>query len=220
MSESCNSYPPPESQVAYTWYPHRVIREARVQGLHFTTQTFMPSMQQAVAESIVVKNESQERREISLGFDLRAGVTMNREKPASADALAEVDNKLTSEPRGCVVFESQHSRAVSVQGMSPRPDRIEQRRMLVYKFSLNPGETRTFQYLNVIGEDKDAALESYDRQQARFNDLLRENEETFAHLLQSAFTRGTPSSPVTCPSLLLATRRCGNSITAASPASL
>ena len=85
-----NSYPPPEAQVAYTWYPHRVIREARVQGLHFTTQTFMPSLQRAVAESIAVKNESQERRKISLGFDLRAGVTMNREKPSSADALAEV----------------------------------------------------------------------------------------------------------------------------------
>ncbi len=185
-----NSYPPPESQVAYRWYPHRVIREARVQGLHFTTQTFMPSMQQAVAESITVRNEGPERRQISLGFDLRAGVTMNREKPASADALAEVDNKLTSEPRGCIVFESQHSRAVSVQGVSPLPDRIEHRRLLVYNLALNPGETRTFQYLNVIGDDVDAALESYDRQQARFSDLLRENEETFTHLLRTAFTPG------------------------------
>jgi len=186
-----NSYPPPESQVAYTWYPHRIVREARVQRLHFTTQTFMPSMQQAVAESIAVKNESQERREISLGFDLRAGVTMNREKPASMDALAEADNRLSpSEARGCLVFESQHSRAVSVQGISPRPDRIEQRRLLVYQFALNPGETRTFHYLNIIGEEKDAALESYNRQQARFDDLIRENEEAFANLIRSAFTPG------------------------------
>ena len=112
-----NSFPPPAGEVAYTWYPHRVIRETRVQGLHFTTQTFMPSMQRAVAESIAVKNESRERRKISLGFDLRAGVTMNRENPSSSDALAEVDNRLTaSESHGCIVFESQHSHAVSVQG--------------------------------------------------------------------------------------------------------
>ena len=186
-----NSYPPPESRVAYTWYPHRVIRETRVQGLHFTTQTFMPSMQQAVAESIAVRNESQERRKVSLGFDLRAGVTMNREKPWSVDAVAEADNRLTaSESRGCIVFESQHSRAVSVQGMSPRPDRIEHRRLLVYEFSLNPGETRTFHYLNIIGEEKDAVLESYDRLQAKFEYLLRENAEVFTNLIRSAFTPG------------------------------
>ena len=77
-----------------------------------------------------------------------------------------------------------------MQGISPRPDRIEQRRMLVFEFFLNPGETRTFHYLNVIGDDKDAALESYDRQQARFEDLLRENEEAFTHLIRSAFTPG------------------------------
>lgn len=186
-----NSYPPPAGEVAYTWYPHRVIRETRVQGLHFTTHTFMPPLRRAVAESIAVKNESRERRKISLGFDLRAGVTMNRENPSSADALAEVDNRLTaSESRGCIVFESQHSQAVSVQGISPPPDRIEQRRLLVYEFSLNPGETRTLHYLNVIGDDKDAALESFDSQQARFDDMLRENEGAFTSLIRSAFTPG------------------------------
>jgi hypothetical protein len=116
---------------------------------------------------------------------------MNREKPWSVDAVAEADNRLTaSESRGCIVFESQHSRAVSVQGMSPRPDRIEHRRLLVYEFSLNPGETRTFHYLNIIGEEKDAVLESYDRLQAKFEYLLRENAEVFTNLIRSAFTPG------------------------------
>ena len=186
-----NSYPLSETQVAYTWYPHCVLREAKVQGLHFTTETFMPSLERAVAESISVRNESKERRKVSLGFDLRAGVTMSREKPATVDAKAEADNRLTTnESRGCVVFESQHTRAVSVQGINPRPDRIEQRRMLVFEFFLNPGETRTFHYLNVIGDDKDAALESYDRLQARFEHLPHENEEVFTHLIRSAFTPG------------------------------
>ena len=74
--------------------------------------------------------------------------------------------------------------------MSPRPDRIEHRRLLVYEFSLNPGETRTFHYLNIIGEEKDAVLESYDRLQAKFEYLLRENEEVFTNLIRSAFTPG------------------------------
>ena len=73
------SYPPPAGEVAYTWYPHRIVRETVVQGIRFRTQTFLPSRQRAAAELISVKNESQERRHISLGFDLRAGVTVKRE---------------------------------------------------------------------------------------------------------------------------------------------
>ena len=137
------SYPAPAGEVAYTWYPHRIVRETVVEGLRFKTETFLPSKQRAAAELIAVKNESHERRKISLGFDLRAGVTVKREKPWFVNSPAESDNKLTpSESHGCVIFEAQHSRAVSVQGVSPRPTRIEQGRMLVHEFSLNPGETR------------------------------------------------------------------------------
>ena len=185
------SYPAPAGEIAFTWYPHHIVRETVVQGIRFTTQTFLPSRQRAAAELIAVKNESQERREISLGFDLRAGVTVKREKPWFINSSAEADNKLTPSPsHGCVIFEAQHSRAVSVQGVSPRPARIEQGRMLVHEFSLNPGETRTFHYLNLIGEDKDATLDAYDRQQANFERLLKENEERFAGILRSAFTPG------------------------------
>ena len=70
-----SSYPAPEGRVAYTWYPHRILRETHVQGLRFTTQTFVPAKQRAVAELITVKNESREQRKLSLGFNMRAGVS-------------------------------------------------------------------------------------------------------------------------------------------------
>jgi hypothetical protein len=185
------SYSAPAGEVAFTWYPHRIVRETVVEGIRFRTQTFLPSKQRAAAELIAVKNESHERRKISLGFDLRAGMTVRREKPWFVNSPAEVDNKLTpSDSHGCVIFEAQHSRAVSVQGISPRPTRLEQGRMLVHEFSLSPGEMRMFHYLNVLGEDKDAALDAYDRQQAHFEELLNENEERFAGILRSAFTPG------------------------------
>ena len=65
------SYPAPAGEVAYIWYPHRIVRETVVEGLRFKTETFLPSKQRAAAELIAVKNESHERRKISLGFDLR-----------------------------------------------------------------------------------------------------------------------------------------------------
>ena len=159
-----------------------------------------------------MKNESQGRRKISLGFDLRAGVTVKREKPWFIDSSAEADNKLTpSESHGCVIFEAQHSRAVSVQGVWPRPARIEQGRMLVHEFSLNPGETRSFHYLNLIGEDKDATLDAYDRQQANFDRLLKENEERFAGILRQPSRRETRNSRDTSRNSSLAAGSSGGS---------
>lgn len=201
------SYPAPAGEVAFTWYPHHIVRETVVHGIRFTTQTFLPSRQRAAAELIVAKNGSQERRKISLGFDLRAGVTVKREKPWFVNSSAEADNKLTpSDSHGCVIFEAQHSRAVSVQGVSPRPARIEHRRMLVHELSLNPGEARTFHYVNVIGEDKDATLAAYDRLQATFEHLLDENEQRVTGILRSAFTPGNSEFSGHLPELITRSR--------------
>lgn len=179
------------ASVAYTWYPHRIVREATVQGLQFITETFLPAKQRVVAQWIRVKNLGRESRKITLGFDLRAGVTAQRDKPWIVNTPAEADNRLTQdETRGCVIFAAQKSAAVSVQGVSPRPNRIEHRRMLVHEFTLRAGATRAFHYLNVIGEKAETALETYERLQADFDQLLKENEEVFSGTLRAAFTPG------------------------------
>ena len=51
------NYPAPAGEVAYKWYPHKIWRQTRVQGLVFTTETIMPAKQRAVAMSIEVKND-------------------------------------------------------------------------------------------------------------------------------------------------------------------
>ena len=185
-----NAYPE-GATVAYTWYPHRIVREARAKGLEFRTETFLPWKQRAVAESIEVTNRSGERRKITLGFDLRAGVTVTSGKSWFVNTPAEADNKReTSEQRGCIVFEAQHSKAVSVQGILPRAQRVEGGRMLIHEFTLEPGASQTFHYLNVIDGDREMALAAYDRLQAGFDHLMEENEQEYGSLVQSAFTPG------------------------------
>ena len=185
------NYPAPAGEVAYKWYPHKIWRQTRVEGLLFTTETSMPSKQRVVAESIVVKNESGRHRQGTLGLDLRAGVARMTHKNQWWYRYADLDNRTTADDaRGCVVFASQDGQAVSVQGVFPRPQRIEQQRMLVHEFSLAPGESRTFHYLNVIDESAAAALAIYDRVQGRFDDMVKEHEHGFGSLLRSAFTPG------------------------------
>jgi len=197
-----SSYPAPEGRVAYTWYPHRILRETHVQGLRFTTQTFVPAKQRAVAELITVKNESREQRKLSLGFNMRAGVSY-KAGPWYVGDPAELDNRLSAnESQGYIVFESLHSRAISVQGITPRPSRLEQSRMLIYEFSLNPGEARAFQYVNAIGDDRTAVLEAYALQQAGFRHLLEENETVYSARIRAAFTPGNSEFSGYLPQLL------------------
>lgn len=185
------SYPPPADQVTYIWYPHRIVRQALVEGLQFTTQTFMPSKQRMVAESIAVENRSGEHRKFTLSFDLRAGVAARPGKPWFNSCPGEGDNRIHwDEARGCLIFEAQHSQAISVQGFTPRATRFERDRMLVFEVSLNPGETCSFHYVNSLGEDRERALGDYDHAQASFDDLLQQNEQDYCGLIRSAFTPG------------------------------
>jgi hypothetical protein len=193
---------PQSADTSYIWYPHRIVRQATVDELSFTTHTFMPSKQRAVAQSIVVKNLSSRRRAFTLGFDLRAAVT----KKADAwfvNSPGEADNRLTADlPRGCLIFESQHSKAVSVQGFRPKPDYVRELRVLVFELALEPGESRELYFVNAIAGDKTDAIESYERMQADFAGLLGQNEETFSSLVRAAFTPGNSEFSGHLPQLI------------------
>lgn len=181
---------PSSGETSYTWYPHRIVREAQAEGLSFTTQTFMPSQQRAVAQSIVVRNAGSESRTFTLGFDLRAAVTKKTDT-WFANSPGEADNRITADAdRGCIVFEAQHSKAVSVQGFQPRPDGVRDLRLMLFKVTLAPGESREFRYVNAIAGERAAAIEACERMLTGFPDLLRQNEEVFASLVRAAFTPG------------------------------
>src|SRR5882724_4475677 len=64
------SYSPGGDTIAYQWFPHRFVRETKVDGLKFTTETFMPSRRRAAAEAIRVTNLSKASRTVTLGFDM------------------------------------------------------------------------------------------------------------------------------------------------------
>jgi hypothetical protein len=184
------SFPAPGDQVAYTWFPHRILRECRVEGLHFTTETFMPSQMRAVLDRVVVRNESTSSRMFSLGFDMRAAVAKKttawvNNSPGEADNHTQWDGV-----RGCVVFEARQSTAASVQGVQPPATRCEFGRTLVYDIKLGSGQEKVFRYVNAIGENPKDSLAEYDLLQASFDAVDRKNEETFRRLIRSAFTPG------------------------------
>jgi hypothetical protein len=184
------AYSPGGDVLTYQWYPHRFLRETKADGLKFSCETFMPVKRRAVAQIIRAKNMGTTTRKINLGFDMRAGVS----KKATAwfvNSPGEADNGMHWDAtRGALTFTAQHSPAVSVQGIYPRPQRVEYGNMLTFDVTLGPGETKEFHYVNVVEGTAETALAAYDEVQSRFVEIERENETTFEALLKSAFTPG------------------------------
>ena len=181
---------PDGDQVTYQWFPHQLLRESDVDGLRFTTVAFMPAKLRAVAQSIRVKNLRRATRTIVLGLDMRAGVAKKTDpwftnSPGEADNLIQWDAE-----RGCLTFEARHSPAVSVQGLTPKPNRVDAGRMLVVEMTLGPGQTKELHYVNVVEPDRQTAIANYDALQVNFTQLAQEQEHHFNGLIAAAFTPG------------------------------
>src|SRR5258708_14014261 len=182
------SYFPGGDTIAYQWFPHRFVRESTVDGLKFTTETFMPSKRRAAAQSIQVTNLSNARRTFTLGFDMRAAVA-KKTTAWFVNSRGEADNAIHwNAERRALVFQAQHSSAVSVQGISPGPSRIESGRMIAMEVTLGPRETREFHYVNAVDANAEAALATYDELQSSFARVMQQNEADFNSLFRAAFT--------------------------------
>ena len=181
------SYSPGGDTIAYQWFPHRFVRESQVDGLKFTTETFMPSKQRAAAQSIRVRNLGAAVRTITLGFDMRAAVS-KKTTPWFVNSPGEADNSIHWDSgRGALIFQAQHSDAVSVQGISPKPNRVDCGRMISIDLTLGPGESMEFHYVNAADGTTEAALAAYDQIQSGFDQAMLQNEADFNSLLRAAF---------------------------------
>jgi hypothetical protein len=184
------SYAPGGDTIAYQWFPHRFVRDSTVDGLKFTTETFMPSKRRAAAQSIRVTNLSDTSRTVTLGFDMRAAVAQ-RTATWFVNSPGEADNAIHwNADRGALLFLAQHSPAVSVQGISPAATRLESGRMIVMDVQLGPRETKEFHYVNAVDANAEAALATYDEIQSSFAQAVRQNEADFNSLLRAAFAEG------------------------------
>jgi hypothetical protein len=178
----------PDGTVEYQWFPHCVVRNQTVDNLRFTTRMFLPAKQRAVLQSIRVQNLSGSSRRFTLSFDLRGSVA-KKTNPWFANSPGEADNHISfDQSRGCLIFEAQHSQAAAVQGFHRPPDRIEQKRMLVFDLQLGPNESHQLNFAVALAEDSRRSLEIYERLQANYTDIEKQSEASFQSLLQAAFT--------------------------------
>ena len=180
------AYPLPMGTICYQWFPHCVVRETEIEQIRIRTRAFLPSRRRAVAQEITVVNGSRERRNLTLGFIMRAFVEA---QPRPSQDRDEADELFTALPdKCCIVFSSRDGRAHSVQGVSPVCDKILHGRMPSCSLDLSAGQSATFHYVNAIAGNGEQALAEYEALQEGFDRAWRESESEFTRRIRAAFT--------------------------------
>jgi hypothetical protein len=191
----------PAQAVTYQWFPHWVVREQTVDGIHFCTTMFLPPEQRAVLQKIEIRNIGAHSAEFALSFDMRAAVTQ-KSSAWFAQLPGEADNHLSwNAGKGRLTWTAASSKAASTQGISPAADAVAGGNVLQYNLTLAPGAMREFYFAATLAASATDAEALYDRLQLQFADLERQNERRFDQLLRSAFTPGNSDFSGSLPRL-------------------
>ncbi|HEY6447627.1 MAG TPA: twin-arginine translocation signal domain-containing protein [Acidobacteriaceae bacterium] len=180
----------PAQAVTYQWFPHRVVREQTVDELFIRAEMFLPADTRATVQSIVVRNMAGTSRDVTLGFDMRAGV-IHKGTTWFNELPGEGDNRQTwNAAQGRITFAAQHSPAACAQGIHPPAQEVRGGNMLRYTLRMQPDERREFHFVAAIASNASDAEGLHDRLQENFAVLDRDNESVFDRLVRSAFTPG------------------------------
>ena len=148
--------------VTFTWYPDRIVREAKYKNFKLYTITSMAVKKFAVLQEFQIENQSAQKRRINLRFALQGGVTkaaISWNKPLPP---AEPDNAITIDgKRNALLFTAKHSKAFSLQGMFPFTGKLSKQE-IEYSVELRPGEKFVLFYVNAIGESAKDVQTIYD----------------------------------------------------------
>jgi hypothetical protein len=191
----------PAQAVTYQWFPHCVVREQTVDGIHFRTTMFLPPEQRAVLQKIEIRNVGAHSAEFALGLNMRAAVTQ-KSSGWMAQLPGEADNRLSwNAGKGRLTWTAAHSKAASTQGIFPVADAVVGGNVLTYNLTLASGAMREFHFAATLAASATDAEALYDRLQSQFAELEQQNERRFDQLLHSAFTPGNSDFSGSLPRL-------------------
>jgi hypothetical protein len=159
--------------ISFVWRPDRVFRRAVYGGLALASETILPIGRMAALVKLRVENRTDERRSVSLRFGLKSTVTVSVSGWSEAIAPAEHDNDVeVDDARSALLFRARSSSAVSLQGLLPRADAVDDKGAVLRR-EIESGEHFDVYYLNVIDDDEADAQRVYD-------EIARDPEAEFA----------------------------------------
>jgi len=177
-----------KTPIDFVWYPDRVERKTTYKGLEITSVTIVPFKTMAVAVKFNVKNVSGKARKTEIKLAINGGATKSVKPWNAAYSPGEYNNLRTIDSaRNAVLCKSKHSEAFVLQGVSPKPTELLPS-WVVYQFELAPNETRSFTFVNSLGESKDFVEKHYDAIINNFDAVRKATTDEWNAELRAAFT--------------------------------
>ena len=195
-------FPSLNCPVTYYWQPDKIIREAEYQGLFLKSETVMLTGKNGVIVQLTVENRSGTAHDVRLKFGIAGSVTFALDKWANFMPPHESDNKVTVyENRSAVLFSARNSKAIQIQGLSKKADRVSPI-ALEKMLHLEAGDNQTVYFISVIGSEEKEVCQIYDEVAAHpVNEILK-TERDWNSELQAVFTPGNSRYSGYLPTLL------------------
>jgi hypothetical protein len=147
----------------------------------------------AVAVKFNVKNVSGPRRRTEIKLAINGGATKSVKPWNAAYSPGEYDNaRAIDRSRNAVLCKSKHTEAFVLQGSSPAPTELLPS-WIVYRFELAPNETKSFTFVNSLGESQAFVEKHYDAIVNNFEAVLRQTTDEWNAELKAAFTPHDPT---------------------------
>ena len=175
-------------KITTTWYPDKIIRTVDYDGLTLTSTTVLKPADMAVLVKISVKNLSSYFRDVKLRLGLHGSVV--RKDSAWTDASIPCDSnnlQQIEQDIGAVIYESSDSNAFMVQGVSPAPEKIDDRGITV-NISVESGQEESVFFCAALGRCKDIAVDLFQETVSGGESVIRDARELWNDELRAVFT--------------------------------
>ena len=183
-------FPSLNRPVTYYWRPDKIIRETEYDGLALKSETVMLTGEKGVIVKLTIENRTGGKKSINLKFGVDSAVTFSLNKWTTFNPPAESDNlSTTDQGRSAVIFKARHSRAVHIQGINLKADRVT-RVGIEKNIVLEAGKDRTLYFVSIVDDDEEKALKVFDKVVNHAEEEIARTENDWNNELTAVFTPG------------------------------
>lgn len=182
-------FPATGAKIKFTWFADRIEREAEYDGLKLSSITVLPISKFACAVRLAVTNISGLERNVNLKYGFTGSVTKAVKSWNEPLPPFESDHKIEfDETNNSLIYSAKKSGAFQVQGLSLN-GKIT-RNGIQTNLSLSPGETKTIDYVTVVGDSLLSVLSEYRKTISNVRHEIQNCRKEWNNEINSAFTPG------------------------------
>jgi len=182
-------FPATGTKIKFTWIADRIEREAEYEGLKLQSITILPMGKMACAVRLSVTNINGVEKNVELKYGFTGSVTKAVKSWNEPLPPFETGHKIEiNETNNALVYSAKNSDAFQVQGISLK-GKIS-RNGIKTNFKLSPGDSKTIDYVTVIGDSLSNVLSGYKKIMANVTEEIEYCRNEWNEEIKAAFTPG------------------------------